>query len=98
MSGRGKKVKGACALCGRETALTFHHLVPKKLHRRAYFQKNFTRAELSRGIAICRLCHDGIHDRFDEMTLARNYSTPEQLREDAGLRRHFAWASRQKKT
>lgn len=78
--------------------LTFHHLIPKKLHRRDYFRKKFSRMELSRGIDICRFCHDGIHDRYDEMTLGKKLNSLEALRGDAALRNHIAWAARQKKT
>lgn len=88
----------ACALCGCVRPLTFHHLVPKKLHRRAFFQKNVSRAERSAGIDICRICHDGIHDRYDEMTLGRKLNSLDALRRDDALQRHFAWAARQKKT
>lgn len=96
MSPRGKF--GHCELCGCERPLTFHHLIPRKLHRRVFFKKNFTRGQLNRGIGICRMCHDGIHDRFDEMTLARNYHTVALLRADEQIARHIAWSARQKKT
>jgi hypothetical protein len=35
-----------CELCGREAPLTFHHLVPRKMHRRTYFRKHYSREEL----------------------------------------------------
>jgi 5-methylcytosine-specific restriction endonuclease McrA len=87
---------GTCCLCGRELPLTFHHLIPRKVHRRSYFQKNFSRDDLNRGIFICRTCHRGIHALYDEMTLARHFNTPERLRADPELARHFAWCARQK--
>lgn len=87
-----------CALCGSNRPLTFHHLIPKKLHRRDFFRKNYSRTELSRGIDVCRLCHDGIHDRYDEITLGKKLNTLEALRSDDTLRPHIAWAARQKKT
>lgn len=87
---------GACPFCGREGPLTFHHLIPRKLHRRVFFKKTFSREERNAGIAVCRLCHDGIHDLYDEMTLAKRLDTPERLRTDASLRRHFRWVAKQK--
>lgn len=87
----------ACALCGAKRPLTFHHLIPRKLHRRDYFRKNFSRRELAAGVDICRLCHDALHDRYDEMTLGRKLNSLEALRSDDALRDHFAWAARQKK-
>jgi len=89
---------GFCRLCGSERSLTFHHLIPRKLHRRVFFRNRYSRAELNRGIDICRLCHNGIHDRFDEMTLGKQFNSLERLRGDEALARHFAWASRQKKS
>jgi hypothetical protein len=86
----------SCPLCGRQVPLTFHHLIPRKMHRRAYFQKHFTKAERNRGIMICRACHSGIHDRFDEMTLAKSYASLDLLAADEDLQRHFAWVAKQK--
>lgn len=85
-----------CPLCGREVDLTFHHLIPKKLHRRPRFKKAYTREERNVGIDICRTCHDGIHAFYDEMTLAKNFSTLEKLLADEKLARHFQWVARQK--
>ncbi len=87
---------GNCPFCRRELPLTFHHLIPKKLHRRTRFRKQFSREQLNRGIDICRQCHDGIHDRYDEMTLYREFAAPEKLTADPALARHFEWVARQK--
>ncbi|HEY1059583.1 MAG TPA: hypothetical protein VGE55_12715 [Limnobacter sp.] len=88
--------QGVCACCGRHTLLTFHHLIPKKLHRRAFFQRQFNKMQLNQGVNVCRTCHDGIHDLYDEMTLARQFSTLEQLLRDEALARHFAWVAKQR--
>ena len=87
---------GLCPFCKRRVFLTFHHLIPRKLHRRARFRKHYSREELNRGIDVCRQCHDGIHDRYDEMTLYRHFPTAESLAEDPELARYFAWVSRQR--
>ena len=86
----------SCATCGRRTALTFHHLIPRKLHRRPRFQKMYSREILNRGIHVCRLCHRGIHRSYDEMTLGREFSRLESLVEDPLLARHFGWVAKQK--
>lgn len=88
---------GTCQLCRRTTRLTFHHLIPKKLHRRSRFRKDYSREELNRGIDICRQCHNGLHDLYDEMTLARQLSTLDALLRDEAVMRHVRWVSRQKK-
>ena len=85
-----------CATCGRETRLTFHHLVPKKVHRRRFFRTHFSKEELNIGVRICRPCHSGIHRTFDEMTLAKRFDTLEKLLAEDALARHFAWVGKQK--
>ncbi|MBT8115304.1 MAG: hypothetical protein KJP04_07980 [Arenicella sp.] len=69
MSTRSKH--GHCPLCQRLTHLTFHHFVPRKVHRRAHFKKHFTKDQLNQGVAVCRQCHSGIHRFYDEMHLAK---------------------------
>ena len=70
-----KSKTGRCCLCGRDTELTFHHLIPRKVHRRARFRKHATRTELQAGIDLCRLCHRGLHRLYDEMTLAKRLNS-----------------------
>lgn len=77
-------------------ALTFHHLIPKKLHRRVHYRRHYTRDELALGIHICRDCHNGIHRFYDEMHLAKYLNTSESLAADTQLKRHFAWVARQR--
>lgn len=87
---------GACDLCHRVTALTFHHLIPRKMHRRPRFRKTYSREQLNAGIDVCRACHTGIHRLHDEMTLAKHLNTLMALRDDDAIRRHVAWVARQK--
>ena len=96
MTAYRREKSGPCELCGRQRPLTFHHLIPRKLHRRVQFRKHYPRSELSRGLLICRLCHKGVHEQHDEMTLARRYSSLDALRDDSVLGKHMAWAARQK--
>lgn len=87
---------GECPLCGRFITLTFHHLIPKKLHRRTRYRKNYSKAELNSGVWVCRLCHDGIHDHHDEMILAKRFYTIDRLKADPNIQRHCEWVARQK--
>jgi len=48
-------------------------------------------------IYICRSCHDGIHDLYDERTLAKEFYTLEKLCADQTLQKHFMWVSKCKK-
>lgn len=86
---------GHCPLCHRYTRLTFHHLVPRKLHRRRHFRKNLSYAERNRGIVICRQCHDAIHRFYTEMELAKHFTSLAQLQQDEKLARHFEWVAKQ---
>ena len=76
--------------------LTFHHLIPKKMHRRAWFKRHYSRDQLNEGILVCRLCHRGIHKRYDEMTLGKQFTTLTSLLSDPGLKNHFAWVAKQR--
>jgi len=88
--------QGGCATCKQDRALTFHHLIPKKLHRRRHFKRTFDKRALAEGICICRPCHDGIHRLFDEMTIAKQYASLPALLEEPALSRHFSWVAKQK--
>jgi hypothetical protein len=86
-----------CDLCGREKPLTFHHLIPKAVHRRRRFQKRHTKDEMrSRGLYLCKLCHSGIHDLISEKELAENFATREALLSHPGVHKHVAWVKKQK--
>ena len=87
-----------CVCCRRAVKLTFHHLLPKKIHRRARFRKTMSKNQLNEGIYVCRLCHRGIHRCYDEMTLATRFSSLAELLADETLTNHFLWVSKQKET
>lgn len=75
--------------------LTFHHLIPRKVHRRTHFRKHFSREQLACGIHVCRLCHSGIHRLYDELVLARRLATLDALRADPAIQRHCQWVRKQ---
>lgn len=91
---QNSKTFGVCATCHRHTALTKHHLIPKKRHKKIRQTPSPTLDEV---IYICRTCHDGIHDFYDERTLAKEYNTLEKLCADDTLQKHFIWVSKCKK-
>jgi hypothetical protein len=86
----------ACALCHRQTFLTAHHLIPRKLHRRKWFRKHYTRDELQRVVALCRDCHRGLHKLYDEMTLGKLYNSLDKLRADDAVMKHANWVARRR--
>ncbi|MDT0583818.1 hypothetical protein [Brumicola blandensis] len=87
---------GECPLCHRRTHLTFHHLIPKKMHRRNYFKKHYSKAELAQGIDICRQCHNGLHRRFSEMELAKHLNSLSLIQDNPELTEYFEWVAKQK--
>lgn len=91
-----REKNGICPFCQRNVSLTFHHLIPKKLHRRDYFKKHYSPQQLNEGVNICRKCHTGIHDIHDVMTLAKQFNTIDALRTDESLAKHFAWVGKQR--
>lgn len=87
----------ACVLCRRIMPLTFHHLIPRKLHRRTRFKKHFTKAALNQGIMVCQPCHRSIHQFYDEMTLGTRLNSLEALQADETIQKHVAWLAKQKR-
>ena len=85
---------GACALCEREGPLTFHHLIPKTLHRKPRYRRRFARQELQAGVQLCRDCHDAVHRFVPEKTLGERYRTLEALRRHPDVARFVAWVRR----
>ncbi|MEJ2176612.1 MAG: hypothetical protein P8Y12_01360 [Gammaproteobacteria bacterium] len=85
-----------CELCLQDRDLSFHHLIPRKLHRRSHFKKKYSKADLSQGIFICSLCHRGLHKLYDEMTLGKHFLNRESILGDPSLAKHIAWSARQK--
>lgn len=87
----------ACTLCGRDKPLTFHHLIPRKVHGKRHWRANHSREELARnGIWVCRLCHRQIHRFFSEADLAESLNTAAALRKEPQMARFIGWARKQK--
>lgn len=87
----------ACQLCGRVMPLTFHHLIPRKLHRRTRFKKHYSKEALNQGVMLCRPCHRAIHRFYDEMTLGTKLNTLEALQTDETIQKHAAWLAKQRR-
>lgn len=85
-----------CALCLRKVPLTFHHLIPRKVHGRNFFKKHYAREDLNAGVHVCRKCHSGIHKMYDEMTLAKQFNSLDLLKNDAAISAHVNWVAKQK--
>ena len=87
----------ACAMCERAVTLSFHHLIPRRVHRKTWFRTHHSLDEMrSRGLWLCRLCHNAVHEHFDETTLGRQLNTLEAFKAEPLLQRHIEWAARQR--
>lgn len=88
----------ACELCGRDfLPLTFHHLVPSKVHSRRWVQQKWTKEELQQGLDLCADCHGAVH-RFvpDHAELARTGHSRELLLAHPDIARFVRWVSKQR--
>jgi len=91
---QNSKTIGTCATCHRKTALTKHHLIPKKRHGKGDVNHY---DDINKVIFVCRKCHDGIHHFYNEQTLARDFNSLTKLTEDPKLKKHFLWVGKSKK-
>lgn len=91
-----KSKYGTCPTCNRRTHLTFHHLIPRKVHKRRHFKKKFSKDQLNQGVNLCRTCHSGIHTRFSEITLAKELNTLTALQKNEECIKFFSWVSKQR--
>ena len=98
-AGKGRRILKplSCEICERKIALTFHHLIPRKMHRRNFFRRSYSREELNRGVYLCRLCHSTLHKLFDEMTLAKRLNSLDHLLAEPSIQAHARWANKQKR-
>jgi len=88
----------ACALCERERPLTFHHLVPKKVHKKSILLKKFTKEEMqTMGLMLCTDCHKTIHRHIDHIELGRFYHTQEALLGHPEISKFVKWVAKQDK-
>lgn len=87
-----------CELCGRENQVNFHHLIPRTLHTNKWFKKRYTKAELSKGIMVCKYtCHREIHNQITEKELGKNFNTLEKLLQHHIISKYVIWIKKQNK-
>jgi hypothetical protein len=87
-----------CTLCGQPLPLSFHHLIPRKVHAQRWVRLRHDAARLDHdGIWICRPCHDFLHGNFSERELGERLHTLDRLQAEPLIARHIAWAARQKR-
>ncbi len=81
-----------CALCTHpDPGLTFHHLIPKRVHKRRRF-RDLDANTLQSGLWLCRRCHKMVHRSADHLTLATAHRSLDGLLAHPGIGRYAAWA------
>jgi len=79
---------GKCELCGCQTELTVHHLIPKCKAKNKY--KDIRNDETNL-IMICRQCHDHIHATYDESYLRDFLNALDLLKLDDKIMKFVNW-------
>ena len=87
-----------CVLCERDLILTYHHLIPKLMHKRRWVKELYTTEQLQEGIWVCKPCHSAIHRFIPHGELARTFHTVDQLLTHEDLGRFVRWSSKQRRT
>ena len=86
-----------CEMCERSRKLTFHHLIPRKCHTNKWFKKHFDKDDMkTRGLYLCSLCHNYIHEILSEKELGRNFNTLELLLGHEKIRRFVKYSKKLK--
>lgn len=86
-----KEEKNICELCGCESDLTKHHLIPKLRAKNKYKE---IKEDPSNLIWICRSCHDQIHAIWTENELRDLYNTKEKLLDAPEMQKFVTWKKR----
>lgn len=89
-----------CELCGRDdTYLNFHHLIPKFVHKKGKFTRQYEKEYMSEhGIWICKYhCHSQLHRFFTEKYLAEHLNTLEKLLANQKVTDYIEWHKKQKR-
>ena len=85
-----------CEFCGKNNQLTYHHLIPKCLHGKKYYQKRYTSKFLNENtIQLCSDCHKEVHKFFNEKELAKKYNTLELLLNNEKIKNYILWIKKQ---
>lgn len=86
-----------CELCqSEEDELDFHHLIPRTLHSKKWFEKRFEKMYMrTHGIWICKeYCHPQIHDLITEKEMGTTYNTLELLKEHPDVKKYVEWRTK----
>ena len=77
-----------CELCGSETNITKHHLIPVSQSRR---KNKYLKTDEGNFLWVCTECHSQIHALFSNYELKTLYSTKESLMNEPRMRKFIEW-------
>ena len=83
------------ALCARSHPLTFHHSIPRALHKKRWVKRRFTPEDRLDGIWLCRDCHDAVHRFISHRELAESFRSLSALQGHPEVRKFVAWIAKQ---
>ena len=93
-----KKKKTICEFCEREVeAITCHHLIPRALHSKKWYKKNYKKEDLNKTIELCQDCHLSVHQFIKEKDLGKRYNTAELLKNHPKVSKFIFWVATQNK-
>lgn len=91
-------MEGKCDLCKREKELTFHHLIPRKVHKNSRVMRLHTKKYMREaGIDVCKDCHRMIHRSHSHIYLALEYYNLELLKTSPKVIKFVKWVTKQKR-
>ena len=98
MSRKSSQNTSSCVLCQRDLPLTFHHVIPRFVHKKRWVKKAFTAEQLQEGLWMCRPCHSAIHRFIGHADLARQYRTVADLLGHEQVHRYVLWSRKQRRS
>lgn len=79
-----------CEICGCQSNIEKHHLVPQSKCHSAKYGKKLKNDE-SNFLWVCKNCHDTIHSYFTNNELRDLYSSKEALLSNEKFTKYVAW-------
>lgn len=86
-----------CGLCDRIKELTFHHFIPRTLHKNKFFRKLYKLKFMqTHGIDLCDDCHYNVHHLHTEKELGKYYNNKSKLLSSEKIINFLKWVKKQK--
>lgn len=84
-----------CQLCEADPIHSFHHFIPRTVHRNKWFKKRFTKVEMrTSGLELCKQYHEMLHELISEKELGRQFNTRDKLVAHPEVAKYLAWKRR----